>query len=720
MIPVKTQHRVAIIGNPNTGKSSVFNALTGLSQRVGNYPGVTVDKTTGVLAPGVDLVDLPGTYSLAARSPDEMVAVRVLLGDLEEEPQPDLVVVVIDASNLQRNLYLATQVMELGLPVVIVLNMVDVADRAGVHVNARGLAKALGVPVVPTVASRRFGAEELRSVIVKQLDAPPPDPGWSWPEPIRRELEALESRFLFDRFLLGRALIDEGGSVERLLDARSGGTLLPALEDARVRIRATGSTPVRLESAMRHTWIRGAIAPFLAETEHGRSLSQRIDDVLVHRLFGMPIFAAVLFVVFLAIFGMARPFTTAISGWFAGIGDAVVHLFAGTSLAGGALESLIVDGALAGVGGVLVFLPQIVFLFLFVAMMEDCGYMARAAFLMDRILRLFGLSGMSFIPLLSSFGCAVPAILATRVIADRRDRIATLLVAPLMSCSARIPVYTLMIAAFIPARNVAGFLPLQGLVFGAMYVVGVIVAIPVAIVLKRTLLRGAGNTFVMEMPSYTAPNPRSVAMRVYQRAWAFVKQAGTIIFFMSIVVWALGYFPRPASITADYQAGVRSAEERLDGAEREEELLRIESERDGAFLRQSFLARAGHFIEPVVAPLGWDWKIGMATLASFPAREVVVSTLNVIYDLGNGAENREALIGTLRSARRDDGSPAFTIPVALSLMVFFALCIQCGASLAAIRRETVSWRWPLFTFGYMTAIAWLGAFATHQIFVRIL
>ncbi len=707
--------RVAILGNPNTGKSSVFNALTGLSQKVGNYPGVTVEKKTGTLTPGIELIDLPGTYSLAAHSPDEMLAVRFLLGEQEHEPKPDLVVVIVDASNLQRNLYLATQVIEIGVPTIIALNMIDVAERRGVGVNARGISKALGVPVVETIANKQIGVDELRSRILESLGAPPPEPRWTWPEPMAGELKKLAVRFGVNGFLLTRALIDEGGEAERLLKALGGGEGDP-LAEARFRILKTGRSAAAIEAETRHRWIREAIAPYVRRDTKRKKRSERIDDVLVHRLFGFPIFILVMCTVFISIFMWAAPFMELINRFFDFLGARVSILLASTPLGGGALESLIVDGAIAGVGGIIVFLPQIAFLFFFIAILEDCGYMARAAFLMDRILRFCGLSGLSFIPMLSSFACAVPGIMATRTIGNPRDRLTTILITPFMSCSARIPVYSLMIAAFIPPLMVGGFLPLQGLIFGAMYFVGIFVAIPAALILKRSMLKGPHSAFLMEMPAYKVPGARSVGIRILERCRIFLRQAGTIIFAMSIIVWALGYFPRSPEVIAAHDARRIEARQSCSGAELASELHRIDREEAGALVRESYLGRAGRILEPAVRPLGWDWRIGMATLASFPAREVIVSTLNIIYDLGDeGGDEREALIGKLASSRWPDGTKVFNIPVALSIMVFFALCCQCGATLAAIKRETNSWKWTAFTFGYMTVIAYVAALITYQV-----
>lgn len=710
--------RVAIIGNPNTGKSSIFNSLTGLSQRVGNYPGVTVEKKTGTLTPEIELIDLPGMYSLAAHSLDELLAARVLLGDHDGEARPDLVVVIADATNLQRNLYLVTQVIEVGLPTILVLNMIDVAERAGISVNTRALSRLIGVPVIPTVAHRRLGVAELRAAILASVGTAAPAPRWEMPEEIRSELAKLEERFDRTGFLMARALIDEGGPAEALLARSLDGVFRSALADSRARIRESGMAPAALEAEARHRWIAGAVATTVRRRESRGRITDRIDNVLVHRFFGLPIFLIVMSAVFISIFMWAVPFMDLIGGGFDFLGESARRLFAGTSLQGGALESLIVDGAVAGVGGVLVFLPQIVILFFFIAILDDCGYMARAAFIMDRIFRSVGLSGMSFIPLLSSFACAVPGILATRTIGNTRERITTILIAPFMSCSARIPVYSLMIAAFIPARMIAGFLPVQGLVFVSMYFVGILAAIPVALLVRRTLLRGPRSTFLMELPPYKVPNPRSVFLRIVDRSRTFVRQAGTIIFAMSIIVWALGYFPRSPEVARAYDRMRSEAAGELSGATLDDRLASIDKEEAGAYVRGSSLGRMGRAIEPLVRPLGWDWKIGMATIASFPAREVIVSTLNIIYDLGKETDERtgrEALIGKLMSARWPDGGHVFTIPVAFSIMVFFALCCQCGATLAAIKRETNSWRWPAFTFLYMTVLAYLGAFATYRI-----
>ncbi len=717
MDPSTGQRRVVILGNPNTGKTTLFNALTGLTQRVANYPGITVEKVAGTLGPGVEVVDLPGTYSLAAYSPEEMVTVRVLLGDLAGEPRPDLAVVVADAGNLPRNLYLATQVMETGIPVIVALNKYDRTERSGLRVDVPGLERSLGVPVVPTVATRRSGIRALREAIEAGLDRGPPSVPWSWPAPVDREVEALRARYEARPFVLRRALVDEGGSFEEALATRLGEAAREDLRAARERIRAdTGVSPEALEIRMRYGWIQEAVLPHVQSEPPGTTFSDRVDALLTHRFFGAAVLVIVFTVMFLSIFQWAGPFMDWIDGAFGALGEAITSALAGTALAGGILQSFLVDGLVSGVGSVLVFLPQIVFLFLFISVLEDCGYLARAALLLDRLLRKVGLSGHSFLPLLSSFACSVPGIMATRTIADRRDRLATILVAPLMTCSARLPVYVLLISAFVPPLTLAGFVPLQGVVFTSMYFLGIVIAAIVAMILKRTLLRGQTPLFVIELPSYRWPAPRIVAIRVIDRARDFLVRAGTVIFAMSIIVWALGYFPRSERTRRKYEAERTAARTTLSGAEREARLREIGARESGEYLRGSFLGRMGRAIEPAVRPLGWDWRIGMAVIASFPAREVVISTLGVIYDLGRGAEEEETgLVESLRASRWPDGTKVFDLAVALSLLVFFALCCQCAATIATIRRETHTWRWPLFVFGYMTALAWVMGLVTYQV-----
>jgi ferrous iron transport protein B len=673
---------------------------------VGNYPGVTVEIKSGKLFDNVEVIDLPGAYSLSAHSPDQMVVANLLGGKQEGERKPDLLVVIIDAANVQRNTYLVTQLLELGIPAVVALNMIDAAERTGVTVDREGLSRALGVPVIETVANKAEGMAELKEAIVNAADQAP-KPSWTWPEPLAREIRNLAELFNVEEWLAARALIDVEGIAEQQL----GESARDALKQARERIQATGQTPAALEARMRYAWIERSITPHVKRSAAAANFTQRLDGILIHRLWGTIIFAAVMTLIFMAIFQWAAPIMDGIDAAFSWIGDVVRSIFAGTAAEGGMLESLLVDGIIAGSGSVLIFLPQIVILFLFIAILEDCGYMARAAFLMDRLLRFCGLSGHSFIPLMSSFTCAIPGVMATRTIADPRDRLVTILVAPLMSCSARIPVYAMLTAAFVPAVLVAGFLPLQGLVFASMYFVGILVAIPVALILKKTVGRGAPSTFVMELPSYQWPGMRTVLMRVWLAVREFIIRAGTIILAISIVIWALSYFPHSSDVHAKYEA-------QRQAAASDEERQAIDQAESGEHLRNSIFGRIGRAVEPAVQPLGWDWRIGMAVIASFPAREVIVSTLRITYDLGEEGED-ESLAKTLQASTWPDGRPVFNLAVALSIMVFFALCLQCGATVAVIRRETNSWKWAGFAFVYMTALAYVGALATYQIGSRL-
>jgi ferrous iron transport protein B len=714
--PARLQ-RIALLGNPNTGKTTLFNALTGLSQRVANYPGVTVERRTGLLRPGVEVLDLPGTYSLAAHTPDEGLAVRILLGEQPGEERPAAVVVIADASNLKRNLYLVTQALELGLPVVVALNMMDAARAAGIRLDVPALARALGAPVVPMVATRGEGLAELRAALDGPLEPPSLQPKWAWPEPLAREFTRFEQSFGGGP-LLRRALLDEGGAAEETLIARHGPPLRAALAESRERLREAGLAPEAVEVRLRYAWIEGVLAACVERRPVGRSWTDRLDAVLTHRVWGLLVFAVLLAVMLAGVFQGATPFMEWLQeacGW---LGQRTEALLSGTGLAGGALESLLVDGLLAGVGGVLVFLPQIAFLFFFLALLEDGGYLARAAFLMDRVLRPWGLSGQSFIPLVSCFACTVPGLLATRTIARPRDRLATMLVAPLMTCAARLPLYTLMIAAFVPPLRLAGVFSLQALVFMGLYVLGIVTAMLVSLVLKKTLLKEPAPFFALELPPYRMPRPGNVFLRVWSGVRTFLARAGSVIVALSVLVWGLSYFPRSPEVAADFAARRAAAVGQQEGAEREARLAELGRQEAGAYLRQSFFGRTGRAIEPLVRPLGWDWRIALAVLAAFPARELVVSTLQITQGLESGspaATAQTALITRLRAATWPDGRPLFTLPVALSLLVFFALGCQCAATVVTLGTESGSWRWAAFGFLYLTVLAYLAALATYQL-----
>ncbi len=684
----RTRLTAALLGNPNTGKSTLFTALAGIPTRIGNYPGVTVEEKVGRFSHAgraIDIIDLPGTYSLAAQSPDEQVAVDVLHGRMKDVPAPDCLIVVADATNLERNLYLAGQALEIGLPTIIALTLSDVAAARGVAIDAEELARRLGCPVVPVVAPTGAGIPQLRDLIVAAPHAPPPP---------RPDLA----------------------------------THLAAVDGDR--------PPAAREAIARYAWIETVLAGAVRRSRPAaRTLEERIDALLTHRVWGTLLFAAVMLALFTSIFRLAAPAMDLIS---AGMDQLAV--WAESILPPGAIRSLVVDGILAGIGGVVVFVPQIALLFLFIAILEGCGYLSRAAFLMDRLLVAAGLSGKSFIPLLSSFACAIPGIMAARTIENRRDRLLTILVAPLMSCSARLPVYLLLCGAFVPDVAVGvSWLRLPAVVLAGLYALGIVVAAAVALLLSRTIFHGPPQPFVMELPGWRWPQPAVVLERVREAAWSFMKNAGTLIVAVSVVVWALATYPRDeraidaevAAVRATLAAAAgdpaRSAAERAESAA---ELAALESDdgleaaRRGAAQRQSALGRAGRLIEPIVRPLGWDWRIGCAAIASFPAREVVLGTLGVIYNLGDvdpgEEEGATALVRRLRAARWDGTNRrVFTLPAALSIMVFFALCAQCASTLVIIGRETGGWVWPLVTFSYMTILAWLAAFATYQIGTRL-
>ncbi|MSR45688.1 MAG: ferrous iron transport protein B [Planctomycetes bacterium] len=726
--------RVAVLGNPNAGKSTLFNALTGLSQKIGNYPGVTVERKAGTLTgsdAAIELIDLPGTYSLAAHSPDEMVAVDFVLGHIEGEARPDALLVVADASNLERNLYLVTQLLEADLPVLIALNMVDVAEARGIKIDATALAQRIGVPIVATRADRGRGLPELRVALgrlVATRSVPRPTIAYVEPAALTAGVAALASgaapafaRALgrpLHRVELLRTLVDvDGHAEERLLKQFDRATLAALLEPARTA--AGAMVPLSaIEAQGRYRWIKQLTAGCIERPATPLpNWTDRIDGVLTHRVIGTLVFAGAMLLLFQAIFRWATPAMEAIGSSFKWLASTI-----SAELPEGALTSLLVDGAIGGVGAVVVFLPQILLLFLFLGLLEDCGYMARAAFLMDRLMTHVGLSGKSFIPMLSGFACAVPAVMATRVIEDRRDRLVTILVTPLMTCSARLPVYAILIAGFVPARRVFGVLELPALTLLALYALGIVTAMACAFVFKRTLLRGPPPPFVLELPSYKWPSPRMLAAQLLDRAKAFLQRAGTVILAMSLVIWAAGYFPRDAAMAAGFnaeRAAIRAhpAGSGADAIELDAIALAAIDAREAALhLEQSALGRCGHAVEPLFAPLGWDWRITVAALAAFPAREVVVSTLGTVFSLGHGVdEGSTDLRDALASAQRTDGSPLFTLPVALSVMVFFALCCQCGATIATIRRETQSWKLAWFTFGYMTVLAWVGAFATFKV-----
>ena len=597
----------ALVGNPNAGKSALFNLLTGARQKIANYPGVTVERKAGRLAlpsgEPLELLDLPGSYGLDATSPDEEVTRRVILGELEGEAQPDVLIVVLDASNLEQHLVFAQEVIELGRPTVVALNMVDLAERDGLVLDPKALEEALGVPVIPTVAVRRKGVSDLV---------------WAISNAEERALRGEEDPH-------------------------------PHVTLPERRLAATNI----------------ARAAILSETKKHKLHSQ-VDRVLLNPWLGPVILFAVLFVIFQAVFAWATPFADALEAaveWIAGLVAVVIPA--------GFVQDLLIEGVLAGVGSVVVFLPQIVILFFFILVLEATGYMARAAFIMDRLMAYVGLSGRSFIPLLSSFACAIPGIMATRSIADPKDRLTTILIAPLMTCSARLPVYTVIIGAFIPTRSVGPGIGLQGLVMFGLYIFGIIGAMAAALVLRRSVTKGAASGFIMELPKYQMPRLRDLAIGLWQRAWVFLRRAGTIIFMATVVLWLLLSFPKAGP-----------GEDQIDA---------------------SFAGKIANGLAVVVEPIGFNRDIALALVPAMAAREVAVSSLATTYAVASDDEDETAL------ALGDQLAARWSLPTALAFLAWFVFAPQCLSTIAVARRETNGWKWPLFMLAYLFGAAYVFA-----------
>ena len=794
---------VAICGNPNSGKTSIFNAITGLNQKVGNYPGVTVEKVSGLFRVGKDksrkyeLMDVPGTYSLAAFSPDEYIAASALSGGVGSRQRPAGLICVVDATNLQRSLYLLLQVMQIGCPVAVALNMIDLAERRGIRIDYEKLSQQLGgLPVVPVVGNRGRGIERLKEVAASLVDNPVRPVQQRYDEITEGLIEWL-AKFWDDghrtRAEYLRVIFDVNGPAERRflgefarrVDAPDESRRL--LDDGRAAIKQRfGSLSVAETGALTEQAARIFKSAVSERRLKRTTRSERLDRVLLHPVAGPVLLIVMMTFVFQYVFSLAEPFMYLIDR---SVGALASYL--GAVMIEGPLRSLVTDGVIGGVGSVLIFLPQIIILFLFIAVLEDSGYMVRAAFIVDRMFRWCGLSGKSFIPMLSSFACAVPGIMATRTIEDRKLRFITIMVAPLMTCSARLPVYAIMIAAFIPHRTYLGLFNLQGLVLATLYLLGIVVAVVVSLVLQKTVLKTERGTFMMEMPSYKLPMLKSVVIRVINRARLFLIRAGTVILAITIVVWALSYYPHSEEIAAahlDQAATVRSEfatgelriqaqlDERLSRLsqsarrsvelvaadfaraetvedlaarrdrsahtvsvepailnhlqdmrrlelERGAQLARMANERAGAYIRDSYLGSVGRIVEPLFLPLGWDWRITVATLSSFPAREIIIATIGTIYNLGTDVEESSNLIDKMRQARWESGpkqgNKVFSVAVALSIMVFFAISCQCGATVVTIKQEMGRWSYALFVFGYMGILAYILSMIVYQLFSRL-
>ncbi len=690
MADTPTIRHVALVGNPNCGKTTLFNALTGLRQKVGNYPGVTVEKKEGIMSsndgPDIIVLDLPGTYSLIASSPDEMVVAEVLLGHIKHTPLPDAVICVVDASNLERNLYLVSQIIDHGLPTIVALNMIDLAEASGVTIDIRKLSDALGVPVIPTVAKKNKGTDALRRALHKGLTPSSRTMLWRVPDAVHKELDEL-SGLLSARHRFSPAAAHH----EALMLLSSPKPLDTGHANIDPEIRAhvlqdyqkldfLGVDRFSVFIEARYRWVKevcaSAVSPSLRT---GASTSDKVDAVLTHKVWGVVIFFALMSFMFQMIFSWAELPMNLIGSGFASLSAAV-----GSALPPGDFHDLMINGVISGVGAVVTFLPQILLLFFFLSLLEDSGYMARAAYVMDRIMSSVGLHGKSFIPMLSSFACAIPGIMATRTIENPKDRLVTILVSPLMSCSARLPVYALMIAAFIPPLSVFGVFSLPGIVLIALFATGMLAALAMAWTFKKTLLKGISLPFLMELPPYKMPSLKSTGIHMWERGFIFLKKAGTIILGISIMLWFLATYPK-----ADHGSSSDK-------------------------LAYSFVGRAGKFIEPAIVPLGFDWKIGIGLLSSLLQREVFVSTMGTIYNIEDGNT------GSMRQAMQRDvnpvtGRPAFTALTAVCIMVYYVLAMQCLSTLVVVRRETNSWKWPMFQFAYMSVLAYVVTFAVYRV-----
>ena len=703
---------IAVTGNPNSGKSTLFNRLTGLRQRTGNYPGVTVEKHVGTVRiddVAVELIDLPGMFTLSAHSAEERIAADVVLGRIPDMQQPAGILVVVDTTHLYQGLYLVHQLMELELPLLIALTMTDAADASGIRVDIDALQRRLGgVAVCPVVATTGQGMSALRSAIAALPGMAKPKPPTLWEElsaaseELARDLPATVSRVAIER-----ALIDLNSDLAEEVANHLGNSGAERL--AKIRQRVFGAEPpLAIEARHRYTWVREVLSEVQHTVPAITNWGSRLASFMNRPLPGTIGLFAVMALVFQAVFAWATPLMDAIAA-----GSVLLGALVTSNLPDGPVSSFLADGIIAGVGSVIVFLPQIMILFLFIICLEDSGYLARAAYLMDRAMRSVGLSGQSIIPMVSSFACAVPGIMATRVIPDRRDRIATIMAAPFMTCSARLPVYALLIAAFVPAQNV-GWFNLQGMVLFGLYMLGIVAGLLTALILKKTALHGPKPTFALMLPEFRRPNLQTVMMQLLGRVQIFLKRAGTIIFAVAVVVWALAYYPRSGVIAAELAQQQSNAMTSLSGEALDEALSRFSNEAAAAQLEQSWLGRAGKAIEPAFSPLGWDWKISAAVIAGFPAREVVIAVLGTVYAVG-GEADESTLAGRLKSAKWPDGRAVYTLPMVFGLLIFYACCLQCAATLAVIRRETNGWRWPIFAWVYMTSIGYLGALLVFQL-----
>ncbi len=704
-----TKHiNIALVGNPNSGKSSLFNYLTGLKQQVGNFPGVTVDKKTGRsdIAPGLQatLIDLPGTYSLYPKRNDEWVAYKVLLNQ-DNDVKSDMVLLVADASNLKRNLLFCSQIIDLGIPVVVALTMMDLAKKKGTQIDIPGLERELGVPVVPVNPRKNKGIEQLKKVIAQLAEN-------VYQPPVRG--------FIDNTMLAEDAIgsvkkhfphISDYTAIHYLINHENfqlNDVMQETIEQIEIDNKFNPTKTQADEIMQRYGRIKHIMQQTVVEADPLQKalFNERLDDLLLHRRWGYVILLAVLFLLFQSVFWVAKYPMDGIE-WVFG----QFSRWLGNVLPGGWWSDLLINGVVAGLSGIVVFIPQIMILFGLITILEDTGYMARISFLTDKLMRKVGLNGKSVMPMISGFACAVPAIMTTRNIENRKERLLTIMITPLMSCSARLPVYTILIALVIPSKLYFGFLSLQGLVMMGLYLMGTVMALIVAWVMKWFIRSAERSFFILELPTYRAPRWRNALTTMIEKARIFVFDAGKVIMVISLLLWALStYGPKKKmdAVGAKYEQLLR---------ENPQQAAELNKQRKTELLQNSYAGTLGKAIEPAISPLGYDWKIGIALITSFAAREVFVGTMATLYSVGENAdENSTTLREKMGAATRPDGTKVYNLAAGLSLLIFYVLAMQCMSTLAVVKRETRSWKWPAIQLLYMTGLAYLMSWMVYRLF----